>query len=391
MRAQQLNQSQDLLAPRTCLLAPLPEHAQAADFLSDAADAVLAGDLGVARERLQQADIQVLYDYARRLMGREDPEVHRRRPPDVPLVKTEKVLARMPGASETLALHARDGWRCRFCGCRVVSSRARRTMRACLPEALPWGEGEGYHAAFFAMTASVDHVVPHSAGGGNEPENLVTACWSCQFGRGAYTLQELGLLDPRCRSPVVDAWDGLTRIIGKTSAAMVRRADEDAVLSPLEVSVPGLVRDDETRRPLPAIFSTAQAEWLRKLDTIQAPPSRRLIEFLEDCGDLGVSWSLNKVLLARMRVGGATVEFLAVEPDGRVHVPWSIDGRKDEFRGFAETLAAGMEGAMVYETPKLWNVVLTGKKPLELLQLLDSTGALRSALEALHTALKAVD
>ncbi len=153
------------------------------------------------------------------------------------------------------------------------------------------------------------------------------------------------MLDPRCRSPVVDAWDGLTRIIGKTSAAMVRRADEDAVLSPLEVSVPGLVRDDETRRPLPAIFSTAQAEWLRKLDTIQAPPSRRLIEFLEDCGDLGVSWSLNKVLLARMRVGGATVEFLAVEPDGRVHVPWSIGGRKEEFRAFAETLAAGIQGA----------------------------------------------
>jgi DNA-damage-inducible protein J len=45
-----------------------------------------------------------------------------------------------------------------------------------------------------------------------------------------------------------------------------------------------------------------------------------------------------------------------VEPDGRVQVPWSLDGRKDEFRAFAETLAAGIPGALVYETPKQWNV-----------------------------------
>ena len=127
---------------------------------------------------LRQADMPVLFDYARRLMGREDHEVHRRRASDESPVKAEKVFARMPGAAETLALHARDGWRCRFCGCRVVSGRARSAVRASLPGALPWGEGEGYHAAFFAMTASVDHVVPHSAGGTNEPGNLVTACWS---------------------------------------------------------------------------------------------------------------------------------------------------------------------------------------------------------------------
>jgi hypothetical protein len=391
VKASSLSQSHDFLAPRTCLLAPLPEHEQAADLLAGAADAILAGDLGSARERLRQADMPMLFDYARRLMGREDHEVHRRRALDMLPIKTEKVLARMPGATETMALHARDGWRCRFCGCRVVSSRARSTIRACLPDALSWGESDGYHGAFFAMTASVDHVVPHSAGGGNEPENLVTACWSCQFGRGAYTIQELGLLDPRDRPPIVDGWDGLTRVIGKTTAALARRADEDAALSPFNISPPNLQRDHDKKTPTPGIYSTAQADWLRNLDTIEAPPSHRLIEFLEGCADVGVSWSLNKVLLARMRVGGTTVEFLAVEPDGRVHVPWSLGGRKDEFRGFAEILAAGIGGAVAYETPKLWNVALAGKKPLGLLRLLDSTKVLRSALEALHHALQPVD
>ena len=361
----------------------------AADLLAAAADAILAGDIEAARDLLRQADMPVLFDYARRLMGREDHEVHRRRPLDDTPVKTGKVVARMPGAAETQALHARDGWRCRFCGCRVVSGRTRSAMRACLPGALPWGESEGYHAAFFAMTASVDHVIPHSAGGTNDLGNLVTACWSCQFGRGAYTIQELGLLDPRVRSPVVDGWDGLTRVIGKTSVAIGRKADEDATASPLDVPTTTPVANQE-RAPLPSgIYSSAQADWLRKLDALEAPPSQRLIRFLDSCADLGASWSLNKVLLARMRVGGNTVEFLAVEPDGRLHIPWAIGGRKDEFRSFAEALAAGIEGTIVYETPKLWNVAVADKKPLGVLQLLGSLGALRLALEALHTALDA--
>ena len=181
----------------------------------------------------------------------------------------------------------------------------------------------------------------------------------------------------------------MTRVTGKTFAAMSRKADEDATASPLDVPTTTPVANQE-RAPLPpGIYSSAQAEWLRRLDALEAPPSRRIITFLDSCADLGVSWSLNKVLLARMRVGGNTVEFLAVEPDGRLHIPWSIGGRKDEFRSFAETLAAGIEGAIVYETPKLWNVALAGKKPLGVLQLLGSLGALRLALEALHTALDA--
>ncbi len=374
-----MSQNPDFLAPRRCLLAPLPEHEQAADLLSGAADAILEGDIETARKLLRLADMPVLFDYASRLMGREDHDVHRRR------------ALQVPSAAETLALHARDGWRCRFCGCRVASSRARSTMRACLPDVLLWDKDGGYHAAFFAITASVDHVLPHSVGGGNELENLVTACWSCQFGRGAYMIEELGLLDPRERPPIVDGWDGLTRILGRTTAAIARRVDEDAEQSPLDIPASLIGQDEAPPNTGTRIHSTTQAEWLKKLDTIEKRPSQRIIDFLEGCGDIGVSWSLNKVLLARMRVGGTTVEFLAVEPDGRVHVPWSLGGRKDEFRGFAETLAAGIEGAVSYETPKLWNVALSGKKPLGLLRLLDSTKALRSALEVLHEALRALD
>ena len=168
----------------------------------------------------------------------------------------------------------------------------------------------------------------------------------------------------------------------RTLAAAFRRLMPGALADELSGAV-------DTMERLPGINGTGQAAWLRKLDALEAPPSQRIIDFLDSCADLDVSWSLNKVLLARMRAGGSTVEFLAVEPDGRVQLPWSIDGRKDEFRCFAETLAAGIPGAMVFETPKQWNVGDTDREPLGLLQVLGSTKALRSALEALHAALQA--
>jgi hypothetical protein len=260
-------------------------------------------------------------------------------------------------------------------------------MRACVPGAIPWGESEGYHGAFFALTASVDHVLPHSAGGGNEPQNLVTACWSCQFGRGAYTIEEFGLSDPRLRPPVVDGWDGLCRVIGHASAVAALQADVVEAPTPFapigEAANAGQVQAAARRA-----FSSSEAEWLSRLDGIQPTPSRRLVDFLDSCSDIDVSWSLNKVLLARMKVEGSTIEFMAFEPNGDVHIPWSIGGRKDTFRRFAEKLAEGIPGAIAYETPKQWNVAKVGKTLLNVLELLDSSAAVRTALEILNAAMK---
>ena len=134
-------------------------------------------------------------------------------------------------------------------------------------------------------------------------------------------------------------------------------------------------------------FSSSEAEWLSRLDGIQPPPSRRLVDFLDSCSDIAVSWSLNKVLLARMKVDGSTIEFMAVEPNGDVHIPWSIGGRKEMFRSFAEKLAKDIPGAIAYETPKLWNVAKGGRKLLNVLDLLDSSAAVRTALEILNASM----
>jgi hypothetical protein len=139
--------SKDFPALRTCLLAPLPEHTTAADLLSAVADAIVAGDLALARDHLRQADMPALFEFAKRLMGPMDAGVHRRRPVARATTLVTRTPARTPTSAEAAALHQRNGWRCRFCGCRVASSRARSFMRACIPGAIPWGEADGYHGA----------------------------------------------------------------------------------------------------------------------------------------------------------------------------------------------------------------------------------------------------
>ncbi len=370
-----MTETGDFLAPRTCLLPPLPEHETAADMLSEAADAILAGDLDLARSLVRRADMPVLFEHTTLVMGGGDPRIQRRRPVEVTAAKIAKITSRMPPGEATKALFARDGWRCRFCDCRVVPPKVRTAMRAALPRAIPWSESEGFHGAFFAMSASVDHVVPHSAGGTNEEENLVTACWSCQFGRGAWSLEEVGLLDPRLRPPTKDSWDGLGRLLMRAAPSAV------VALTVPSVTIASSPEVRDVPPPFPKRSCLSDAEWFASLDMIQPTSSSRLIEFVGGCSDLDVSWSLNKVLIVRMTVGGAIFALLGVQRDGLVEIPYIIGGEKNAFKGFAETLAAAIPGAIVYETPKLWIVSKPDKQRVNLLELLEAAAALRSALE----------
>jgi 5-methylcytosine-specific restriction endonuclease McrA len=48
-----------------------------------------------------------------------------------------------------------------------------------------------------ATRATADHVIPRSQGGKTTVDNLVTACWPCQFGKAEFSPNQLGLEDPR--------------------------------------------------------------------------------------------------------------------------------------------------------------------------------------------------
>ncbi|MEQ1596816.1 MAG: HNH endonuclease [Casimicrobium sp.] len=92
----------------------------------------------------------------------------------------------------------------------VVRKETRTRIRLVYPNALRWGRKEvDQHCGFQAMWAQYDHVVPHAYGGTNDLDNLVLTCAACNFGRGGYTLEDVGLADPRHRAPASNSWDGL--------------------------------------------------------------------------------------------------------------------------------------------------------------------------------------
>lgn len=365
---------------RPYLLAPIPELDEAVDLLSQAADALLAGNEDLARDYIKRADIPAVHVWASRAMGKNDKEIHRLRPAAgaaKAVAPVDRVKQRMPTGTAPAAIYARDGYRCRFCGCRVLAPTARRAMDARLPGAIRWGDDNpDRHAAFFALAATIDHLVPHSRGGGNEPENLLTTCQACNFGRGRYSIEEVGLIDPRSRPPVVDDWDGLKRL------AVPRRLTVRSTAVPAARSPRAGAKSDPTRA------AEERAIWLSSMERTSGVSPERLLALLDSCRDLQVSWMLKEVLLVKMSVGGRTLNVLGIEADGGIQIPWSIGDAKDRFRDFAETLAAAIPGAVAYETPKMWRVGRRGER-ISVLDILDASDGFRTALLALNDALRA--
>jgi 5-methylcytosine-specific restriction endonuclease McrA len=68
------------------------------------------------------------------------------------------------------------------------------------------------HPLRLLAQATFDNVVPITRMGRNDETNMVTACWSCNFGKDNYTLEELGIRRMVvASSPPVpqSAWNGL--------------------------------------------------------------------------------------------------------------------------------------------------------------------------------------
>ncbi|MGQ0564534.1 MAG: HNH endonuclease [Gemmobacter sp.] len=113
------------------------------------------------------------------------------------------------------AVVARDGFLCRYCALPVIPATVRTTLSSEYPAEVQWGRTNvSQHPAFQALWLQFDHVVPLTRGGANDADNIVASCGPCNFMKWDYHLEELGILDPRSRSPVSSCWDGLTRLMG---------------------------------------------------------------------------------------------------------------------------------------------------------------------------------
>ena len=197
---------------RRCFRDPIPEIYDVARYLDAAVSAHLAGKMEVAEELFFLANIKEVWDWVDSIWGKKSPYVHVMKKPSQHL--DPKAKNRMPGAQMKREVRIRDGYHCRFCGIPVIRAEVRNLLRKIYPRAIPWeGTTATQHAGFQCLWLQYDHVVPHSAGGENTLENLVITCAACNFGKMNYTIDELGLLDPRDFPPVQSTWDGLERVI----------------------------------------------------------------------------------------------------------------------------------------------------------------------------------
>jgi len=95
-------------------------------------------------------------------------------------------------------LFERDDLRCRYCNSQVLSKKNFKKAHAVLgTDVFPLGKTNATRSGFYLMfVATLDHVLPWSLGGRTNEMNLVTCCWSCNYGKANFTVDQLGIDNP---------------------------------------------------------------------------------------------------------------------------------------------------------------------------------------------------
>jgi 5-methylcytosine-specific restriction endonuclease McrA len=104
----------------------------------------------------------------------------------------------------------RDSFVCRYCETRTLSPQVLYLIHIAFPTEFPMGgTRDSDHPAIWTILASCDHIQPGTRGGDwKDPDNLATACWTCQSRKGDHLLSEL---DWDLHPPANVEWDGLVR------------------------------------------------------------------------------------------------------------------------------------------------------------------------------------
>ena len=95
-------------------------------------------------------------------------------------------------------LFARDSYKCRYCADDVVPKKVFKKANSLIGSAgLPLGRTNLTRSGFYLMfVATLDHVLPWSLGGRTDESNLVTSCWTCNYGKANFTVEQIGIRSP---------------------------------------------------------------------------------------------------------------------------------------------------------------------------------------------------
>jgi 5-methylcytosine-specific restriction endonuclease McrA len=212
-----------------CFREPIAQIFDAARYLDAAVSAHLSGRIRLAEELFSVANDKAVWEWTDSVWGKRSKYVR--------VVKStargavaERAAGRRPTPEQRAAILVRDKHHCRYCGIPVIRAEVRKAVHRAYPLAVPWGKtNASQHAAFQAMWAQYDHVVPHAHGGRNELDNLVLACAACNFGKMHYALDEVGIADPRLYSANESGWNGLERFLSQVSNPSIERTSSSGL------------------------------------------------------------------------------------------------------------------------------------------------------------------
>ena len=95
-------------------------------------------------------------------------------------------------------LFARDNYKCQYCRDHVIPKRvfSKANLRIGSTD-FPLGRTNLTKSGFYSIfVATLDHVLPWSLGGRTDETNLVTCCWSCNYGKANFTVEQIGIKNP---------------------------------------------------------------------------------------------------------------------------------------------------------------------------------------------------
>jgi hypothetical protein len=131
--------------------------------------------------------------------------------------------------------------------------------------------------------------------------------------------------------------------------------------------------------------SLTEEQFLATLDHARPGTSHRLIEFLESCADLQLTWEVRRTLITRMIIGEFKVVPFVVDSEGRVDTAYTPN--KELTRGYIQKLADAIPGAVARESPK-YRTMRKGGHLVYVWDMLDHQDGARAALEELNRTLR---
>ena len=113
----------------------------------------------------------------------------------------------------------RDNYKCRYCLGFVIPKKVFKRAELLIGNTdLPLGRTNQTRSGFYLMfAATLDHVLPWSLGGRTDESNLVTSCWSCNYGKANFTVQQIGIRNPLDEKVVRDPGGKVEQLISLSS------------------------------------------------------------------------------------------------------------------------------------------------------------------------------